>query len=103
MTVGPGRGAHERSLAAKLVPHQNSKSLDGLPVCRPGRLRQLQSQESADVDKLNRWLTLAANLGVLAGLILVSLQIRQNTGAQQSSAIQTVISDYRERQLQPVD
>lgn len=31
------------------------------------------------MDKLNRWLTLAANLGVLAGLILVSLQIRQNT------------------------
>jgi len=31
------------------------------------------------VDKLNRWLTLGANLGVLAGLILVSVQIRQNS------------------------
>jgi len=32
-----------------------------------------------DGNKINRWLTLAANVGVLAGLVLVSLQIRQNT------------------------
>lgn len=30
-------------------------------------------------DKLGRWLTLAANFGVIAGLILVAVQINQNT------------------------
>jgi len=32
-----------------------------------------------NTDKLNRWLTLAANIGVLSGLILVAIQIGQNT------------------------
>jgi hypothetical protein len=32
-----------------------------------------------DFDRLNRWLSLAANLGLLAGLILVAVQINQNT------------------------
>ena len=31
-----------------------------------------------DSDRLNRWLTLGANLGVLGGLILVILQMNQN-------------------------
>ncbi len=31
------------------------------------------------MDKLNRWVTLTANVGVIAGLILVSIQVRQNT------------------------
>lgn len=30
-------------------------------------------------DKLGRWLTLGANIGVIAGLILVAVQINQNT------------------------
>lgn len=30
-------------------------------------------------EKLGRWLTLAANFGVIAGLILVAVQINQNT------------------------
>jgi hypothetical protein len=30
-------------------------------------------------DKLTRWLTLLANLAVLAGIILVAIQIQQNT------------------------
>ena len=32
-----------------------------------------------DSEKINRWLTLAANVGVIAGLVLVAVQIRQNT------------------------
>ena len=32
-----------------------------------------------DTDKVNRGLTLAANVGVLGGLILVAFQINQNT------------------------
>ncbi len=30
-------------------------------------------------DRLNRWLTLGANVGILAGLILVAVQIQQNS------------------------
>ena len=30
-------------------------------------------------DKINRWLTLTANIGVIAGLVLVAVQINQNT------------------------
>ncbi len=32
-----------------------------------------------DSEKFNRWLTLAANVGVIAGLVLVAIQINQNT------------------------
>ena len=32
-----------------------------------------------EFDRLNRWLTLAANLGLLVGLILVALQLNQNS------------------------
>lgn len=32
-----------------------------------------------DTNNVNRWLTLAANVGVLGGLILVALQINQST------------------------
>lgn len=31
-----------------------------------------------DSDRLNRWLTLGANLGVLAGLALLVVEIRQS-------------------------
>lgn len=30
------------------------------------------------LDKLNQWLTLAANLGVLVGILFVAVQLRQN-------------------------
>ncbi len=31
-----------------------------------------------NLDKINDWLTLAANIGVLAGILLVAYEIRQN-------------------------
>jgi hypothetical protein len=31
-----------------------------------------------DFDRLNKWLTLGANLGVLVGIILLVMEIRQN-------------------------
>ena len=31
-----------------------------------------------NLDKLNNWLTLAANIGVLAGILLVAYEVRQN-------------------------
>jgi hypothetical protein len=31
-----------------------------------------------DSDKINRWLTLAANIGVLAGIIFLAMELQQN-------------------------
>ena len=31
-----------------------------------------------DLDKLNKWLTLVANLGVVAGIVFLAIEIRQN-------------------------
>jgi hypothetical protein len=40
--------------------------------------------------KLGRWLTLAANIGVIAGLILVAVQINQNTAITKAQ----IANDY---------
>ena len=32
-----------------------------------------------DTDKANKWLSLVANLGVLAGLVFVAIELNQNT------------------------
>ena len=37
-------------------------------------------------DRLNRWLTLIANLGVVAGLIFLGYEIRQNTAQMRGEA-----------------
>ncbi len=54
-----------------------------------------------DTDKLNRWLTLTANVGVLVGLILLLFEIGQNTDlmraqiAMDRSVSQTeILSDW---------
>jgi hypothetical protein len=36
-----------------------------------------------NLDRLNQWLTLAANAGVIAGFILLAVQMKQNTDALQ--------------------
>ena len=41
-------------------------------------------------DKLGRWLTLGANVGVIAGLILVAVQINQNTAITKAQ----IANDY---------
>ena len=41
-----------------------------------------------DSDRLNRWFTLGANLGVIAGLIFLGLEIRHAQMAMQSQAFQ---------------
>ena len=41
-----------------------------------------------DSDRMNRWLTLAANIGVLVGIVFLAVEIRQNTIAVQSEALQ---------------
>ncbi|HAJ76756.1 MAG TPA: hypothetical protein DCM64_09910 [Gammaproteobacteria bacterium] len=37
-----------------------------------------------NVDKVNQWLTLAGNVGVIAGIVFLALEIRQNTSMMQS-------------------
>jgi len=41
-------------------------------------------------DTVNRWLTLSANVGVIAGLILVAVQIDQNTRIMKAQ----IVNDY---------
>jgi hypothetical protein len=43
-----------------------------------------------DVDRLNRWLTLGDNIGVLAGIVFLALEIQQNTAATHSSTVQSI-------------
>ena len=39
-------------------------------------------------DRLNRWLTLFANLGVFVGIVFLAVEIRENTKATQAASIQ---------------
>jgi len=39
------------------------------------------------LDKLNQWLTLAANLAVLAGIIFLALEINQNTASMRIDGV----------------
>ena len=50
-----------------------------------------------NLDRLNQWLILAANLGVLTGIIFLSIEIRQNTLAIRGTAIQTAAALSREQ------
>jgi hypothetical protein len=36
-----------------------------------------------DIDKFNQWLTLVANIGVVAGLVFLAFEVRQNTLAME--------------------
>lgn len=54
---------------------QPSEAPAGKPdAATPGRL-----------DRLNRWLTLAANIGVLAGLIMLIVEVRQNAALSRAT------------------
>lgn len=43
-----------------------------------GESRELHAPTSGKADRLNRWLTLGANLGVVLGLIILIVEVRQN-------------------------
>ena len=45
-------------------------------------------------DNWNRWLTLAANLGVVAGLVFVALEIQTNTESNLIAIEQTYSTNY---------
>ena len=48
-----------------------------------------------DMDRLNRWLTLLANIGILVGLILVGYEIRQNSALVRAQIVATAFSDQK--------
>ena len=39
-----------------------------------------------DLDKLNKWLSLGANVGVLAGIVFLAVELQQNTEILQAQA-----------------
>ena len=53
-----------------------------------------------DSDKVNRWLTLAANLGVLIGIVLILTELNQNADLMRAQMTQArgdnVIQTYRD-------
>jgi len=52
-----------------------------------------------NLDKLNRWLTLLANIGVLAGIAFLAFEIRQNTTATKLDAASNYEAALREYEL----
>ena len=47
-------------------------------------------------ENTNRWLTLAANLGVIVGIVFLGFEIRQNTNIAKASAYRDNIQDIAE-------
>ena len=57
-----------------------------------------------DTDRLNRWLTLVANLAVVAGIIFLALELRQNNDLLEAQARATLSANrlnHIDRILQP--
>lgn len=52
-----------------------------------------------DSDRLSRWLTLGANIGVLAGIIFLGFEFRQNTVATELEAASNFQSNFSEIEL----
>ena len=52
-----------------------------------------------NLDSINRWLTLAANIGVMAGIIFLAFELQQNTVATQLQAASNFQSSYTEIEL----
>ena len=50
----------------------------------------------AKIERLNRWLTLAANIGVLAGILFLSFELRQNTVASRLQAASNFQDSFSE-------
>ena len=63
--------------------------------CRRSGKRVNGEVKVVDSNKLNSWLTLAANVGVLLGLILLVVEIQQNTAASRAETSQAIIDSSR--------
>ena len=59
----------------------------------------LRRRSVLDFDKLNKWLSLVANVAILGGLVFLALEIQQNTNAIRSTAVQELIGVAREHPL----
>ena len=51
------------------------------------------------LENLNRWLTLAANMGVIAGIVFLGIEIKQNTDATRSSVEQSMMETDKDLML----
>ena len=49
------------------------------------------------MDRLNQWLTLVANIGVVAGVLFVGFEIKQNTEQVQAQVAQGIMAALREQ------
>ena len=52
-----------------------------------------------NLDSTNRWLTLAANVGVLAGIVFLAYELQQNTVATQLEAASNFNASFSEIEL----
>jgi hypothetical protein len=68
-----------------VAARQDLARLSGIDPKRPvDILTKERALASEKLDNLNRWLTLAANIGVLLGILALIYEIQQNTAATQS-------------------
>jgi len=56
-----------------------------------------------DSDRLNRWMTLGANFAVLAGILLLLIELRQNTESIELQAAQSYLALSHELDFRIVD
>jgi len=54
-------------------------------------------------DRLNRWITLAANIGVLVGIFLLIVELQQNTESTELQAAQSYVALSHELDFRIVD
>ena len=56
-------------------------------------------------DRINRWLTLTANIGVLIGIILILIELNQNADLMRAQLTQSradnVLASYRDQMHSP--
>jgi len=57
------------------------------------------AERDTRLRRLNAWLTLAANVGVLVGIIFLVFELRQNTVAVRSAAASSLQSSYSDIEL----
>lgn len=55
------------------------------------------------IDNLNKWLTLVANIGVVAGIIFLAIELRQNSKSTELQAAQSYMSISHELDFRIVD
>jgi len=69
-------------------------AVSAFPTFDPGGVSSFCTMSK--IERLNQWLTLVANLGVVAGLIFLTLEVRTNTEANLIAVDQTVSENWME-------